>query len=82
MAKRCYDHNLFPDCYAVFRSDRASANKTRGGGALSALSSRVPAYKRRYYLESCDECVLVEVPTSDGLNLLIGNHYFPLTLNT
>jgi hypothetical protein len=30
----CYDHNLFSDCYTVFRSDRASVNKTRGGGVL------------------------------------------------
>jgi hypothetical protein len=27
----CYDHNLFPDCHTVFRSVRASVNKTRGG---------------------------------------------------
>jgi hypothetical protein len=24
----CYDHNLFSDCYTVFRSDRLSVNKT------------------------------------------------------
>jgi hypothetical protein len=32
----CYDENLCPDCYTVFRSDRASINKTRGGGVLIA----------------------------------------------
>jgi hypothetical protein len=51
-------------------------NKTRAGGVLIALSSRVRSFKRRYDLESCDECVWVEIPTSDGLNLLTGNHYF------
>jgi hypothetical protein len=74
----CYDHNLFPDCFTVFRSDRVSVNKIRGGGVLSALFSRVCSYKRRFNLESCDECVWLEISTSDGLNLLIGNHYFPL----
>jgi hypothetical protein len=73
----CYNHNLFPDCYTVLRSDRASVNKTRGGGVLIALSSRVRSYKRRYDLEYCDERVRVEIPTLDGFNLLIGNHYFP-----
>jgi hypothetical protein len=53
----CYDHNLFPDCYIVFRSDRASANKTRGGGVLIALSSRVRSHKLRYNLEFCDKYV-------------------------
>jgi hypothetical protein len=61
----------------VFRSDRASSNKTRGSGAVIALRCKVRSYKRNYDLESCDECVWVEIPTSDGLNLLIGNHYFP-----
>jgi hypothetical protein len=36
----CYDHNLFSDCYSVFRSDRVSVNKTLCGGVLNALSSR------------------------------------------
>jgi hypothetical protein len=73
----CYDHNLFPDCCTVFRFDRASVNKTHGGGVLIALSSTVRSYKCRYDLEYCDECVWVEISTLDGLNLLIGNHYFP-----
>ncbi|PNF33451.1 hypothetical protein B7P43_G03353 [Cryptotermes secundus] len=37
-----------------FRSDRASVSKTRGGGVLTALSSRIRSCKRRYDLESCD----------------------------
>jgi hypothetical protein len=44
---------------------------------LIALSPRVRSCKRRCDLESFNECVWVEIPTYDGLNLLIGNHYFP-----
>jgi hypothetical protein len=72
----CYDHNLFPDCYTVFRSDRDCAKKTRGGGVLTVISSSVRSCKCRRDLESWDECVWIEVPTLDGLNLLIGNLYF------
>jgi hypothetical protein len=54
-----------------------SANKTRGGGVLIALSSRIRSFKRRYDLELYDECVWVQLPTLDSLNLLIGNQYFP-----
>jgi hypothetical protein len=77
----CFDHNLFPDSYKVLRSDRVSANKTRGGGVLTALSSRTRSFKRRYDLESYDECVWVEISTQDNQNLPIGNHYFPLIPN-
>jgi hypothetical protein len=73
----CYDHNLFPDGYTVLRSDRVCTYKTRGGGVLIALSPKVRSYKRRCDLEFLDECVWVEIPTYDGINLLIGNHYFP-----
>jgi hypothetical protein len=52
----CYDHNLFPDCYTVLRSDRVPVNKTRGGGVLIALSSKVRFYKRWCDLEFCEEC--------------------------
>jgi hypothetical protein len=51
----------------VFRSDRASVNKTSGGRVLIALSSRVRSCKRRQDLESCDECAWVEIPTFEGL---------------
>jgi hypothetical protein len=73
----CYDHYLFPEGYTVSRSDRLCTNETRGGGLLIALSPRVRSCKHRCDLESCDECVWVEIPTYDGPNLLIGNHYFP-----
>jgi hypothetical protein len=77
----CYNHNLFPDSYAILRSDMVSANKTRGGGVLTALYRTIRYFKRRYDLELYEESVWVEIPTSDGLNLLIGNHYFPLDTN-
>jgi hypothetical protein len=50
------DHNL-SHCYTLFRSDRASANKTRGRGVLIFLSSRVGFCKRMYDTESCKERV-------------------------
>jgi hypothetical protein len=59
----------------------ASVNKTRRGEVLIALSSRVHSCKRRYDLESRDECVWVEMSTFGSRNLPIVNHYFPLTLN-
>jgi hypothetical protein len=31
---------------------------------------------RKYDLELCSECTWVEIPTADGINLLIGNQYF------
>jgi hypothetical protein len=70
----CFDHNLFHESYMVFRSDWVSANKKRGGGVLTALSSRIRSFKRRYDLEFYDECVWIENPTLDSINLLIGNH--------
>jgi hypothetical protein len=73
----CYDHNLFPDGYTVFCSDRVSNTKTRGGGVLTVLSSKIRTCKRRHDLEFYDECVWVEIPTLDNFNLLIVNHYFP-----
>jgi hypothetical protein len=73
----CYDNNLFPDGYTVFHSDRVCTNETRGGGVLIALSPRVRSCKRMCDLESLEECVWIEITTYDGLNLLIGNHYFP-----
>jgi hypothetical protein len=73
----CYDHNLLPDGYTVFRSNRVSTTKTRGGGVLTALSSKIRTCKRRHDLEFYDECVWVDILTLDNLNFLIGNHYFP-----
>ncbi|PNF15466.1 hypothetical protein B7P43_G17549 [Cryptotermes secundus] len=72
----CYDHNLFPNQYTVYRSDRPYINKVRGGGALTAITASLGSCRRRYDLELCSECVWVEVPSADGINMLIGNHYF------
>jgi hypothetical protein len=58
----------------VFRSDSMSVNKT--SGMEYALPYPPPSYKCRHELESCDECVWVEISTSDGLKFLIGNHCF------
>jgi hypothetical protein len=44
---------------------------------LIALFPRVRSCKRRCDLKSFDECVCVEIPIYDCLNLLIGNNYFP-----
>jgi hypothetical protein len=53
-----------------------------GGGVVTVLSHTIYSFKCRHDLESCDECVLVEIPTYDGLNLLIGTCYSPpLILN-
>lgn len=70
---------LFPPHYSVFRSDRntATSNKSRGGGVLTAIPNPKPGTIRRPDLEQTDECLWIEIPCSDGFNLLIGNHYFP-----
>ncbi|PNF21153.1 hypothetical protein B7P43_G05118, partial [Cryptotermes secundus] len=51
-------------------------NKVRGGGVLTAITASLGSCSHRYDLELCSECVWVEVPTVDGINMLIGNHYF------
>jgi hypothetical protein len=73
----CFDHKLFPDSYTIFRSDRVNSNKSRGAGVLTAVSSRVRSFKRRYDLQFYEECVWVEISTKNGRSPLIGNHYFP-----
>jgi hypothetical protein len=72
----CFDHKLFPDSFTIFRSDRFSSTKSRGGGVLIAVSSRVRTSKGRY-LQFDGECVGVEISTQNGRSLLIGNHYSP-----
>jgi hypothetical protein len=74
----CFDHKIFLDCYTVVRSDRVTTNKTRDGGLLNVLSSRVRFYKRRYDVKPCNECAWVEIPTVEVLNLLSGDNYIPL----
>jgi hypothetical protein len=72
----CFNQNLFPETYLVYRADRVSAAKSRGRGSLIAISNSVSGVVRRADLELVEECVWVEIPTTDGYNLLIGNHYF------
>jgi hypothetical protein len=72
----CYDHNLFPNKYTVYRSDRPYINKAHGGGVSTAILARLGSCSCRYDLELCSACVWVEIPTADGINILVGNHYF------
>lgn len=70
-------NNLFPPNYSVFRSDRKSELNKKGGGVLIAVNNQCPFSHRRYDLENTAECVWIEIKMNDGINLLIGNHYFP-----
>jgi hypothetical protein len=74
-----FSQNLFPDTYSVFRADRdySNSNTTRGGGVLIAVTNLLKGIKRRHDLETTTESVWFEIPGSDNVNLLIGNHYFP-----
>jgi hypothetical protein len=53
-----------------------SISKPRGGGVLIAVFSKSRSCKRKYDLQYYDECVWVEIPTQNGLSLLVGSHYF------
>jgi hypothetical protein len=72
----CFNQNFFPETYLVYRTDKVSAVKSCGGSTLTATSDSVGGVVRRTDFELFEECVWVEMPTTDGLNLLIGNHYF------
>jgi exonuclease III len=72
----CYDHNLFPSKYSVYRSDDSYIYKARSGGVLTAITASLGSCSRRYGLELCSECVWIQIPTADGISMLIGNHYF------
>jgi hypothetical protein len=65
-------------CNTVSCYETVSAYKTCDDRVLIALTSRVRSCKCKCYLESCDECVWLEIPILDTLNLLTANHYFPL----
>jgi hypothetical protein len=75
---QCYDHNLFPRRYTVYRCDWAYVNKACGGGVLTAIATNLGSCSHRYDLELCSENVRVEIPTSDGISMLIGNYYCSL----
>jgi hypothetical protein len=72
----CFNQNLLPETYLVYSADRVSAAKSRGGCSLIAISNSVSGVVRRADLELVEECVWIEMSTTDGYNLLIGNHYF------
>jgi hypothetical protein len=73
----------FPASYSVFRADRDCLNShtTRGGGVLIAVSNLLQIVMRRNDLKTSKECVWFEVPASDNISLLTGNHYFPPECN-
>jgi hypothetical protein len=73
----CYNHNLFPNRYTVYWSDRPYINKAHGGGILTAITASLGSCSCRYDLDLCSEYVWVEIPTADCISILIGNHYFP-----
>jgi hypothetical protein len=77
----CFNHKLFPDSFTIFYSDRVSSTKSRGGGVLIAISSRVNTFKCTYDLQLYEECIWVEISTQNGRSLLTGNHYFPPDIN-
>jgi hypothetical protein len=51
----CYNQNLFPGTYLVYRVDRVSTVKSRGGGALIAISYNVSGIVHRADLELVEE---------------------------
>jgi hypothetical protein len=61
-------HNPFPDSYWVYRADRnySASNTKRGGGVLTAVYKPFREVKRRYDLETADECVWAEIPAHDN----------------
>jgi hypothetical protein len=60
----------------VHSFDWAYVNKAHGGGVLTAITTSLGSCSHRYDLGLCSECVWVEIPTADGISMLIGNHYF------
>jgi hypothetical protein len=54
-------------------------NKTIDDLIFITLSPRVRFCKRRYVLEFCDECIWVEIPIFDCLNLIKDLGLFPVS---
>jgi hypothetical protein len=73
----CFDHKLFPHSFTIFRSDRVSSTKSRGGGVLITVWSRVHTFKHRYDLQFYEKCARVKIYIQHGHSLLTGNHYLP-----
>lgn len=73
-----HDSQYFANDYTVFRRDRdySATGQRFGGGVLIAVSSKLKSC-RRQDLETCDECVWLEILLRDRSKYLIGNYYFP-----
>jgi hypothetical protein len=70
----CYDYNLFPNSYTVFRAGRLSTNKTRGSGEPIALSSRMRSYILTCNIQWCDLCTWAVIHASKNVRLLFSNN--------
>jgi hypothetical protein len=70
-------HNWFPDSYCVFRADRdyLTLNTKRGSGVLIAVSKLLRWFKRRYDLETTDECYCDLLFGLYPSSLCFVNHY-------
>jgi hypothetical protein len=53
----CYDHNLFPSKYTIYRSDWVYVNKARSSDVLTAIATSLGSCNCRYDLELCSECM-------------------------
>lgn len=76
--------NYFTDEYFVYRKDRSglvgSDSRVSGGGTLIAIKKSFKVH-RRFDLDFNNiEVVWIEVKLDSGVSLLIGNHYFPPTI--
>lgn len=60
----------------MFRTDRDYLNSHTNHAVLFTVSNLLQRVMRRNDLETTYECVWIEIPVIDNLNLLIGNHYF------
>lgn len=54
-----------------------SSNNSHGGGVLIAIKSRFCGSKWRYDLHFYKKCLWVELPSSNGVDLINGKHDFP-----
>jgi len=60
---------------SVYRAERISAENAHGGGSLNCYIWQCHSVTRSNDLELAEGCVWVEVPSSVGFSLLIGDHY-------
>jgi hypothetical protein len=65
------NYKQFPDSFTIFHSGRVSSTKSRGGGVLIAIWSRVPTFKRRYDLQLYEECFGSKFPPKTAVVYLL-----------